>query len=85
MAKRKRTKWQTTIYKTLHRKLKIEQHKHNKKLWWTQVLRKGKQLVFRKGKQLLFHYGAGRVAPVINPVISHALGENWEVLTTSGT
>jgi hypothetical protein len=42
-------------------------------------------LVFRKGKQLLFHYGAGRVAPVINPVISHALGENWEVLTTSGT
>jgi len=26
MAKRKRTKGQTTIYKTLHRKLKIEQH-----------------------------------------------------------
>ena len=26
MAKRKRTKEQTTIYKTLHRKLKIEQH-----------------------------------------------------------
>jgi hypothetical protein len=25
MAKRKRTKWQTMIYKTLHRKLKIEQ------------------------------------------------------------
>jgi len=27
MAKRKRTKEQTKIYKTLHRKLKIEQHK----------------------------------------------------------
>jgi len=25
-SKEKRTKWQTTIYKTLHRKLKIEQH-----------------------------------------------------------
>jgi hypothetical protein len=29
MAKRQKTKWQTTIYKTLHRKLKIEQHEHN--------------------------------------------------------
>jgi hypothetical protein len=27
MAKRKRTKEQTMIYKTLHRKLKIDQHK----------------------------------------------------------
>jgi len=26
MAKRKRTKGQTTIYKTLHKKLKIDQH-----------------------------------------------------------
>jgi hypothetical protein len=26
MAKRKRTKGQATIYKTIHRKLKIEQH-----------------------------------------------------------
>ena len=26
MVKRKRTRGQTTIYKTLHRKLKIEQH-----------------------------------------------------------
>jgi hypothetical protein len=26
MAKSKRTKGQTTIYKTIHRKLKIEQH-----------------------------------------------------------
>ena len=30
MAERKRTKGQTTIYKTLHRKLKIEQHKLHK-------------------------------------------------------
>jgi hypothetical protein len=30
MAKRKRTKGQTTIYKTLHRKLKIEQHEPTK-------------------------------------------------------
>jgi len=29
MTKRKRTKGQTTIYKTLHRKLKIEQHEPN--------------------------------------------------------
>ena len=27
--KKKRTKGQTTIYKTLHRKLKIEQHEFN--------------------------------------------------------
>ena len=26
MVKRKRTKWQTTIYETLHRKQTIEQH-----------------------------------------------------------
>jgi len=31
MAKRKETKRQTIMYKTLHRKLKIEQHKRNKK------------------------------------------------------
>ena len=31
MAKRKRTKAQTTIYKTLHWKLKIEHHEHHKK------------------------------------------------------
>jgi hypothetical protein len=32
MAKRKRTKRQTMIYKTSHRKLKIEQHKFHKNL-----------------------------------------------------
>ena len=30
MAKAKKTKGQTMIYKTLHRKLKIEQHEHLK-------------------------------------------------------
>ena len=29
--KEKRTKGQTTIYKTLHRKLKIDQHEYHKK------------------------------------------------------
>jgi hypothetical protein len=45
MAKRKRTKEQTTIYKTLHREQKIEQHEHNWKRWWTHVTRKGKQFL----------------------------------------
>jgi len=36
MTKVKRTKRQTTIYKKLHRNLKIEQHKG-----WTEVVRKG--------------------------------------------
>ena len=31
MAKRKNRKGQATIYKTLHRKLKIEQHEHHLK------------------------------------------------------
>ena len=31
MAEAKRTKGQTTIYKTLHRKLKIDQHEPNSK------------------------------------------------------
>jgi len=32
---KKKTKGQTTIYKTLHRKLKIEQHEPHKKREWT--------------------------------------------------
>jgi len=31
MTKRKKTKGRTMIYKTLHRKLKIEQQEHHKK------------------------------------------------------
>ena len=35
------------IYKTIHRKLKIEQHElTNKNRGWTQVLRKGKLFLF---------------------------------------
>jgi hypothetical protein len=43
MITRKGTKGQTTIYKTLHRKHKTEQHEPNpiEKHGWTQVLRKG--------------------------------------------
>jgi hypothetical protein len=42
-------KEQTTIYKTLHRKLKIEQHEHHqaKHRGWTQVIRKDKQFLIR--------------------------------------
>jgi hypothetical protein len=44
MTNRKRTKRQTMIYKTLHRKLKIEQHEHHTK---TGVeLRKGRQNIY---------------------------------------
>jgi len=37
MTKRKRTKGQTTIYKTLQRKQKIEQQELHRKWWWTDV------------------------------------------------
>jgi hypothetical protein len=33
------------IYKTLHRKLKIEQHEPHYKPGWTHVIRKGKQIL----------------------------------------
>jgi hypothetical protein len=46
IAKRKRTKGQTMIYKTLHRKLKMEQHEpHKKNRECTQVPWKGKQFL----------------------------------------
>ena len=44
MGNRKSTKGQTMIYKTLQRKLNIEQIEHHKEQGWTQVLRKRKQL-----------------------------------------
>ena len=43
---KKRTNEQTMIYKTLHRKVKIEQRKPHKKQGWTQVLVKSKQFLF---------------------------------------
>ena len=45
MAKIKRTKGQTTVYKSLHRKLQIEQHEPTKNMELTQMLRKGEQLM----------------------------------------
>jgi hypothetical protein len=47
MAKRKRTKGQTTIYKTVHRKLKMEQHEPTKNRGLTPVLPKGKQFLLQ--------------------------------------
>jgi len=39
MPKRKSTKGQTTIYKPLHRNVKLEQQEPTKNRGWTQVLR----------------------------------------------
>jgi hypothetical protein len=47
MAKRKSTKGQTTIYKTLHKKLKMEQHEPTKNRGLTPVLLKGKQFLLQ--------------------------------------
>ena len=41
MVTRKRTTGQTTIYKTPHRYLKIEQHNNTNSQRWTQVLQNG--------------------------------------------
>jgi len=41
MAKVKSTMGQIMIYKTVHRKLKIEKHEPHKKSGWTWALRKG--------------------------------------------
>jgi len=46
-------------YKTLHRKLMIEQHEPHVKS------------VLRKGKQILLHYGTRRVTLVTIPLISN--------------
>jgi hypothetical protein len=47
MAKRKRTKGQTTIYKTVHRKLMMEQHEPTKNRGLTAVLSKGKPFLLQ--------------------------------------
>ena len=69
MAKRKRTKGQTTIYYRIHRKLKIEQTNT------TKVLRKDKQFA-------LYQW---HVNLETNPVVSHERANDQEVRTTSGT
>ena len=48
MTKRKRTKWQTTIYKTLHRQLSIDLHEPQLTTEWIQLLRIGKQFLLHK-------------------------------------
>ena len=45
MAKRKRTKGQTTNNKALHRKLQIEQQEPHQKSEWTQMLRNDTQFL----------------------------------------
>jgi hypothetical protein len=40
-------KWTKTTYKTLHRKLKIEQLEPNKNQVWAHVLQKGKQFLLK--------------------------------------
>ena len=64
MAKRKMTKWQAMIYKSLHIKQKIKQHGR-----WTHVL--------LKGMQFLLHMCTRRATLVTNPVISHKWEKNW--------
>jgi hypothetical protein len=51
MAKRTKNKEKDNqvIYKTIHRKLKIDQHESHKKREWIQVLRKIKQFRFSSG------------------------------------
>jgi hypothetical protein len=71
--KRKRTKGQMMIYKTLHRKLKIEQHKPYKNRGWTRVL--------RKGNQFLLHIWDHHATLVTDRVISHEWGEDRIVIT----
>jgi len=41
MAKRKRSKGHTLVYKTLHRKLEMEQYVLHKTRRWTQVIQEG--------------------------------------------
>ena len=75
MAKRKSTKWHTTIYKTLHRKLKIDQHEHHSN--------SGELMCSEGVSSSCSTSGIRCVVPVANPVISHEYGEERKVFTTS--
>ena len=72
MVKRKRTKEQTTIYKTLHIKQKIEQHELNNSGGprYSGMVRSSCPTSRIRGVTL-----------VANPVISHECGQEWEMLT----
>ena len=75
----KRTKGQTMIYKTLHRKLKIEQHKPTKTGGFLRCP------LFVRESSPCSTSDTRRVTLVTNPVISHGQGKDREVLTTTGT
>jgi hypothetical protein len=79
MTKRKRTKQQTTIYKTLHRKLKIEQHEPH--------LKPEVNWCFGRVSSSCSTGITHRVTLVTNPVIlvSHERGKDRTVITTNGT
>ena len=77
MAKRKRTKGQIMICKTLHGKQKIEQHKPTKNQVWTQVL--------RKGGISLSNICTRRITLITNPMINREWGKDLKVFATSGT
>jgi hypothetical protein len=55
----KRTKEQTMIYKTLDRKLKIEQHKHHK--------------ISGEGRDPCAQRGQAVPSPIVAPVVLHLL------------
>jgi len=76
MVKGKRTKWQTIIYKILHRKLKIERYELYKNRWWTRILRKGSS----SGSTCVT-----RVTLLTNPVVCHEWGKDRIVITVNGT
>jgi len=73
----KRTKSETTFYKTLHRKLKIKQHEPH--------LKPGLNSCVPECRSSCFKCGIRRVNIVTNPVISHELGKHLIVITTNRT
>ena len=77
MAKTKRTKGQTTIYKTLHRKLKIEQRIPQKT--------EDELGCFGRVTNSCSTCGTRRVVLVTNPVISNERGKYRIVITTNAT
>jgi hypothetical protein len=69
-------KEQTTIYKTLHIKLKIQYHEPHLPPGWTHV--------FRKGKQYLPHIWYPLCSFATNSVINHECRKQWVFGTPNG-
>ena len=65
------------IYKTPHRKLKIEQHEPHKQRGWIWVLRKSGSSCSSSG----FHW----LSLIISPVIGHERGMDRIIITRNGT